>query len=76
MPHQMVTNALMDRMYRKIRDIDGYTKLIRQYEMVPGLSTHMPETVVYADETDTDIETYTQIYNATGFLISNCSALE
>ena len=69
MPHQMVTDALMDRMYRKIRDIDLYTNLIRQYEMIPGLSTHMPETVVYADNTDIDIETYIQIYNATGFLM-------
>lgn len=69
MPHQMVTDALMDRMYRKIRDIDKYTSLIRQYEMIPGLSTHMPETVVYADETEIDIETYIQMYNATGFLM-------
>jgi hypothetical protein len=69
MPHQMVTDALMDRMYRKIRDIDQYTDLIRQYEMIPGLSTHMPETVIYADETNADVETYIQIYNATGFLM-------
>lgn len=69
MPHQMVTDALMDRMYRKIRNIDTYTKLIRQYEMVPGLSTHMPETVVYTDETNIDVDTYIQIYNATGFLM-------
>lgn len=69
MPHQMVTDALMDRMYRKIRDIDKYTSLIRQYDMIPGLSTHMPETVVYADETGVDVETYIQMYNATGFLM-------
>lgn len=69
MPHQMVTDALMDRMYRKIRDIDFYTNLIRQYDMVPGLSTHMPETIVYADETNVDVDTYIQIYNATGFLM-------
>jgi hypothetical protein len=69
MPHQMVTDALMDRMVRKIRDIDRYTNLIRQYEMIPGLSTHMPETVIYADETGADIETYIQLYNATGFLM-------
>lgn len=69
MPHQMVTDALMDRMYRKIRNIDRYTSLIRHYEMIPGLSTHMPETVVYADETKIDVETYIQIYNATGFLM-------
>jgi hypothetical protein len=69
MPHQMVTDALMDRMYRKIRHIDKYTQLIRQYEMIPGLSTHMPETVVYADETGADVDTYIQLYNATGFLM-------
>ena len=69
MPHQMVTDALMDRMYRKIREIEKFTQLIRQYEMIPGLSTHMPETVVYADETGADVETYIQIYNATGFLM-------
>jgi hypothetical protein len=69
MPHQMVTDALMDRMYRKIRKINIYTNLIRQYEMIPGLSTHMPETIVYADETEVDIESYIQIYNATGFLM-------
>jgi hypothetical protein len=69
MPHQMVTDALMDRMYREIRDIEKYTQLIRQYEMIPGLSTHMPETVIYADETNIDVESYIQIYNATGFLM-------
>ncbi len=69
MPHQMVTDALMDRMYRQIRDIENYTNLIRQYDMIPGLSTHMPETVIYTDETEIDIETYIQIYNATGFLM-------
>jgi len=69
MPHQVVTDALVDRMHREIRDIDKYTQLIRQYEMIPGLSTHMPETVIYADETEVDVESYIQIYNATGFLM-------
>jgi hypothetical protein len=69
MPHQMVTDALVDRMYHKIREIDKYTNLIRQYEMIPGLSTHMPETIIYADETEADVDTYIQIYNATGFLM-------
>lgn len=69
MPHQCVTDALMDRMHRKIRDIDRYTAMIRERGMIPGLSTHMPETVVIADETGIDIETYIQIYNAAGFLM-------
>ena len=37
--------------------------------MIPGLSTHMPETVVYADEMNADVETYIQMYNAAGFLM-------
>lgn len=69
LPHQCVTDALLDRRAGVIRDIDKYTKLIREYGMIPGLSTHMPETVVYADRAGADVETYIQIYNAAGFLM-------
>ncbi|MBN1994081.1 MAG: hypothetical protein JW953_15395 [Anaerolineae bacterium] len=69
MPHQCITDALMDKMHQKIRDIDRYTKMIREREMIPGLSTHMPETIPYADNTGADLETYIQIYNAMGFLM-------
>lgn len=69
MPHQAITDALVDRMVRKIRDIDIYTAMIRERGMIPGLSTHMPESVVYADETGADVETYIQLYNAAGFLL-------
>jgi hypothetical protein len=69
LPHQCVTDALMDRMYGVIRDMDRYTRMIRERGMIPGLSTHMPETVVYADKTKADVETYIQIYNAAGFLM-------
>ena len=69
MPHQVVTDALMDRMYRKIRDIDKYTQMIRDRGMIPGLGTHMPETIRYADATGVDVETYIQLYNAAGFLM-------
>jgi len=37
--------------------------------MVPGLSTHMPETVIYADAMGADVATYIQLYNAAGFLL-------
>jgi len=69
MPHQAITDALADRMTMKIRDLDKYTKLIRERGMIPGLSTHMPETVVYADKQNADVETYIQLYNAAGFLL-------
>jgi hypothetical protein len=69
MPHQSMTDALVDRMYKKIRDIDTYAQMIRERGMIPGLSTHMPETVVYADQTGADVETYIQLYNSAGFLM-------
>ena len=69
MPHQCMTDALVDRMTLKIRDIDKYTAMIRERGMIPGLSTHMPESVVYADRTGADVETYIQLYNAAGFLM-------
>lgn len=69
LPHQCVTDALIDRREMKIRDIDKYTQMIRARGMVPGLSTHMPESVVYADRTGADVETYIQLYNAAGFLM-------
>jgi hypothetical protein len=69
MPHQAVTDALLDRREGKIRDLDRYTQMIRERGMLPGLSTHMPETPIYADRQGADVETYIQIYNAAGFLM-------
>lgn len=69
LPHQCVIDALVDRRAGIIRDIDLYTRLIRERGMIPGLSTHMPEAVVYADRQGADVETYIQIYNAAGFLM-------
>ncbi len=69
MPHQCVTDALIDRRAGVIRDLDKYTRMIRERGMIPGLSTHMPEAVIYADAMNADIETYIQIYNAAGFLM-------
>jgi hypothetical protein len=69
MPHQCVTDALVDRMHRVIRDLDKYARMIRERGMIPALSTHMPETVIIADETNADVATYIQLYNAAGFLM-------
>lgn len=69
MPHQCVTDRLVDRLQNVIRDIDRYTKMIRDRGMIPGLSTHMPETILIADSTDADVEAYIQVYNAAGFLM-------
>lgn len=68
-PHQQVIDALIDRRAGVIRDLDRYTRMIRERGMIPGLSTHMPEAVIYADRQGADVETYIQLYNAAGFLM-------
>jgi hypothetical protein len=69
MPHQSVIDALIDRRAGLIRNLDQYTRMIRARGMIPGLSTHMPEAVIYADKMDADVETYIQLYNSAGFLM-------
>ncbi len=69
LPHQCVIDALIDKRAGVIRDIDIYTRMMRERGLIPGLSTHMPEAVVYADRQAADVETYVQVYNAAGFLM-------
>jgi len=69
-PHQMVTDSLLDRMHNIIRDMDKYSRMARERGMLPGLSTHLPEAVVVADKTNADVESYIQIYNAIGFMMT------
>lgn len=69
MPHTSVTDVLVDRLTRRIRQMDEVCRMIRERGMIPGLSTHLPETIIFADETGLDVETYIAIYNAMGFLM-------
>jgi hypothetical protein len=69
MPHQSTTDVLVDRRGGVITDMEPILAMIRQAGMIPGLSTHMPETPIYADNMDLDVSTYIQIYNAAGFLM-------
>ena len=69
MPHQSTTDALVDRCTKTIRRMDALCAKIRERGMIPGLSTHMPETILYADASGLDVETYISIYNAAGFLM-------
>jgi hypothetical protein len=59
----------VDRCTREIRHMAQVTKMIRERGMIPGLSTHMPESILYADETGLDVETYISLYNSMGFLM-------
>lgn len=69
MPHSAITDSMIDQCAHKIRHMDKICKIIREHGMVPGLSTHCPESIVYADESGLDVETYISIYNARGFLM-------
>jgi hypothetical protein len=69
MPHMACTDNLVDRCTRKIRHMDQLCRMIREQGFIPGLSTHMPEAIVYADESGLDVETYISIYNSMGFLM-------
>ena len=69
MPHQATTDAFVNRRTRSLAGIEPLLALIRSRGMLPGLSTHMPETPIYADNTGLDVATYIQIYNAAGFLM-------
>jgi hypothetical protein len=69
MPHTSTTDLMLDKCTRTIRQFDTLCRLIRERGMIPGLSTHAPESVVYADETELDVATYIQIFNALGFLM-------
>jgi hypothetical protein len=69
MPHTSTTDVMVDKCLREVRQMDTICKLIRERDMIPGLSTHIPETVIYADETGLDVETYIQLFNLMGFLM-------
>lgn len=69
MPHTSTTDVMVDKCTREVRQMDTICRLIRERGMVPGLSTHIPETVIFADETGLDVESYIQPFNAMGFLM-------
>ena len=69
MPHTSTTDVMLDKCTREVRQMDTLCRMIRERGMVPGLSTHIPETVVFADETGLDVETYIQPFNLMGYLM-------
>jgi len=69
LPHHSSVEQLMNKNKRQIERLDDYTKMIRDAGMIPGLSAHMPENIIFTDENGYDVETYIQIYNCLGFLM-------
>jgi hypothetical protein len=69
MPHTCITDLMVDKCTREVRQMAPVVRMIRERNMIPGLSTHVPETIIYADETDLDVDTYISIFNSMGFLM-------
>ena len=67
--HHSCAEQLVDKNKGVIRRLDDYTKMIRDAGMIPGLSAHMPELIVYSDANGYDVETHIQIFNCMGFLM-------
>jgi len=68
MPHQHWTDGNMLVNHKRIVGLEQVTERIRALGMIPGLSTHRPETVRVCDEAGYDVATYIQILNPIGFL--------
>jgi len=69
LPHHSSVEQLMNKNKHEITRLSDYTKMIRDNGLIPGLSAHMPECIVFSDEQGYDVETYIQIFNCMGFLM-------
>jgi len=69
MPHQGATDSRLDRIKQCLNpELTEFLRIVRKAGMIPGLSTHTPESIVFSDKSGADVETYIQPYNAAGFL--------
>lgn len=67
--HHSSAEQLVNKGKQTIERLGDYTAMIRDAGMIPGLSAHMPELVVYSDKNEYDVQTYIQIYNCMGFMM-------
>jgi hypothetical protein len=68
-PHHSCAEQLVNKNKQTMDRLPDYLKMIRDHGMIPGLSAHMPELVIYSDLNGYDVETYIQIFNCAGFLM-------
>lgn len=67
--HHGCAEQLVNKNKRTMDRLPDYLSMIRDAGMVPGLSAHMPELILYSDANEYDVETYIQIFNCMGFLM-------
>jgi len=69
LPHHSSVEQLVNKNLEAIPRLPDYLQMIRDQGMIPGLSAHMPELIVYSDAQGYDVETYVQIYNCLGYMM-------
>ena len=68
--HHSSAEQLVNKNKGTMDRLEDYTHMIRENGMIPGLSAHMPELIVYSDNhPEYDVQTYIQIYNCMGFMM-------
>jgi len=68
MPHQMYTDNNLVAAENRIIGAEQVLNHLRSLAMIPGWSTHRPETIVTSDRAGYDVTFYIQPYNSIGFL--------
>jgi len=68
LPHPDYTDSNLLIAENRIVGVEEILTTIRDCGMVPGLSTHRPETIVISDKVGYDVETYILPFNSAGFL--------
>ena len=69
LPHPSWSDVRLVPERNEIIGFDDIIKRVRDHGMIPGVSTHRPETITVCDKRPYDVETYIQILNVIGFLM-------
>jgi hypothetical protein len=67
--HHSSAEQLVDKGNEALHRLPDYLAMIREAGMIPGLSAHMPELILYSDKNGYDVETYIQIFNCAGYMM-------
>ena len=68
-PHHSSVEQLVNKNKGIIERLPDYLSMIRDHGMIPGLSAHMPELIIYSDANEYDVQTYIQLFNCMGFMM-------
>jgi len=67
--HHASSEQLVNKNKGEIARLPDYLSMIRECGMIPGITAHMPELILYSDANEYDVETYVQILNCAGFMM-------